>query len=115
MMPSMRLTPRPAESWRRPTVTTGKFLTVQSPRRERFDPRLLNSQHADRRKTCLVLRRIAEGPARARSRVERNFRATGIDEEGDLVTAVDPHADHRQRLGLHEFGARCLRPLPCTS
>ena len=39
-------------------------------------------------------------------RVERDLRTPGIDEEGDLVAAVNAHADQRQRIGLQELQAR---------
>src|SRR5207237_3402535 len=39
-------------------------------------------------------------------RIECHLRTPGIDEEGNLVAAVDAHLDHRQRIGLEEFDTR---------
>ena len=41
-------------------------------------------------------------------RVERDLRTAGVDEESDLVTAIDAYTDQGQRIGLEEFHAREL-------
>ena len=35
--------------------------------------------------------------------VEGDCRASGVDEKSDLRTAIDLHAEERQRVGLEEF------------
>jgi hypothetical protein len=37
--------------------------------------------------------------------VERDLRTPGIDEEGDFLTAVYAHIDHRQRIRFYELHA----------
>ena len=51
-------------------------------------------------------------------RIERNLRASGVDEEGDLVAPVYAHADQRQRICPQELethrlsvAAHFIRPL----
>ena len=41
-------------------------------------------------------------------RVERNLRASGVDEESDLVAPVHAHADQRQRICPQELQTRTL-------
>ena len=41
--------------------------------------------------------------------IERDLRAAGVDEEDDLLAAIHPHADDRQRAGgVDEFEPRDL-------
>ena len=97
MTPSMRLTPRPADSCRKGRVTTG-ILDGPVAQADRIDARLPDLGLLSARKRALHL---LEAELFRELRVEPELRTTSIDEEGDFVPAIDAHVDDGQRASVH--------------
>src|SRR6478672_11505547 len=108
MMPSMRFTPRPAESWRSASVTTGRFLTVQSPTVSELMRDCPTSACSPPENVPCTSPNCGRPSSLAKSVSSATSDPPGIDEEGDLVAAVDAHADHRQRTAVQELQPRRL-------
>ena len=67
---------------------------------EDFNARLPNVGVLAAGKRALHLAELRKAKLLGELRVERDLRAAGVDEEGDLVAAVYAHADQGQRIGL---------------
>ena len=76
--------------------------------REGVDPRLLDLGVLTAGKRALHVAELRQAKLLGELRVERDLRTAGVDEEGDLVTAIDAYTDQGQRIGLEEFHAREL-------
>src|SRR5436309_2276949 len=62
------------------------------------DPPLLNFSMLAAGKSALHRAELRDVQLAGEVRIERNLRASGVDEEGDLVAPVYAHADQRQRI-----------------
>src|SRR6188472_2488765 len=105
--PSMRLTPRPADSCRKGRVTTGRFLTVQSPRlieSMRDCPTLVCSPPEN----VLCTSPNCWRPSSFANSVSSPSSEPPVSMKGDFVPAIDAHVDDGQRASVHEFEAGLL-------
>ena len=90
---------------------TGRLRTVQSPSLSDIDARLPDLGLLAAGERALHVAELRKAELLGELGVEPELGASGIDEEIDLVAAVYPHADDRQRRGFQEFEARGL-PVP---
>ena len=110
----MRFTPSPAESWRKGLRHDGQVPNSPIAELERFDARLTDLGLLTASERALHVSKLRKAELLREVGVEPELRATGIDEEADLVAAVYAHIDDRQRSSVQEFEARGL-PVPVHS